>query len=197
MLANLNCASRTVGGLALTALLLGLQGCGATTSSDMMETQIGRQFNVTGQWTGDLVDSRYGTHKIYLTLNDAGGSVTGTFAVPTHICLGFNATEGLGGEWSLSISEGVATQAAEGTAGDNTFTSVQENSNTGTLDFQSPTLTEKIMTEAGDELDVDRVLYFTLNGDSDSQTGKFSGTWIGPGLHCRTGLQGAIYINRS
>ena len=189
--------SYAIGALALTALLLGLQGCGATTSSDMMEARIGKEFNVTGQWTGDLVDSRYGTHEIYLTLNDSGGEVTGTFAVPTHICLGFEATEGLGGEWSLSISEGVATQAAEGTAGDNNFTSVQENSNTGTLNFQSPKLIEKIMTETGDELEIDRILYFTLNGDSDSQTGKFSGTWVGPGLHCRTGLQGAIYISRS
>ena len=186
-----------IGALALTALLLGLQGCGATTSSDMMEARIGKEFNVTGQWTGDLVDSRYGTHEIYLTLNDNGGTVTGTIAVPTHICLGFEATEGLGGEWGLSVSEGEATKAAEGTAGDNTFTSAQENSNTGTLDFQSPTLTEKVPTETGEEIDIDRVLYFTLNGDSDSQTGKFSGTWLGPGLHCRTGLQGAIFINRS
>ena len=189
--------SYAIGALALTALLLGLQGCGATTSSDMMEARIGKGFNVTGQWTGDLVDSRYGKHTIYLTLNDSDGEVTGTFAVPTHICLGFEATEGLGGVWSLNISNGAATQAAEGTAGDNNFTSVQENSNTGTLNFESPTLIEKITTETGDELDIDRVLYFTLNGDSDSQTGKFSGTWVGPGLHCRTGLQGAIYISRS
>jgi len=189
--------SYAIGALALTALLLGLQGCGATTSSDMMEARIGKEFNVTGHWTGDLVDSRYGTHTIYLTLNDNGGTVTGTIAVPTHICLGFEATEGLGGEWGLSVSEGEATKAGEGTAGDNIFTSAQENSNTGTLDFQSPTLTEKVPNELGDEIEHDRILYFTLNGDSDSQTGKFSGTWLGPGLHCRTGLQGAIFINRS
>jgi len=163
----------------------------------MMEARIGKEFNVTGHWTGDLVDSRYGTHTIYLTLNDNGGTVTGTIAVPTHICLGFEATEGLGGEWGLSVSEGEATKAGEGTAGDNIFTSAQENSNTGTLDFQSPTLTEKVPNELGDEIEHDRILYFTLNGDSDSQTGKFSGTWLGPGLHCRTGLQGAIFINRS
>ena len=189
--------SYAIGALALTALLLGLQGCGATTSSDMMEARIGKEFNVTGQWTGDLVDSRYGTHEIYLTLNDSGGEVTGTFAVPTHICLGFEATEGLGGEWHLSVTDGKAAKASAGTAGDNIFTSVQENSNTGTLNFESPTLVEKITTETGDELDIDRILYFTLQGDSDSQAGKFSGTWVGPGLHCRTGLQGAIYISRS
>ena len=64
--------SYAIGALALTALLLGLPGCGATTSSDMMEARIGKEFNVTGHWTGDLVDSRYGTHEIYLTLNDNG-----------------------------------------------------------------------------------------------------------------------------
>ena len=197
MLAKDNHFFNTIGALALTALLLGLQGCGAATSSDMMEVQIGRQFNVTGHWTGDLVDSRYGTHKIYLTLNDDSGTVTGTMAVPTHVCLGFESTEGLGGEWYLSVSEGTATKAAEGTAGDNLFTSAQEISNSGTLNFQTPTLTERVFNEVGDEIEIDRILYFTLNGDSDSQTGKFSGTWIGTELHCRTGLQGAISIDRS
>ena len=187
--------SYAIGALALTALLLALPGCGATTSSDMMEARIGKEFNVTGHWTGDLVDSRYGTHEIYLTLNDNGGAVTGTIAVPTHICLGFEAE--IGGEWNLVVTEGKATKAGEGTAGDNTFTSTQENSNTGTFDFQTPVLTETLPDENGDEQDIDRILYFTLNGDSDSQTGKFSGTWLGPGLHCRTGLQGAIFIDRT
>ena len=81
---------------------------------------------------------------------------------------------------------------AEGTDGDNPFTSVQENSNSGSLDFQNTALTETI-----GEVDFERYISFSLNGTSDSLSGKFSGTWIGPGLNCRTGLQGAIVITRS
>ena len=171
----------------------GLSGCGATTSSDAMEVNIGRAFNVTGEWTGEFRDAVYGTHEIYLTLNDTGGEVTGTYAVPTHICLGFEATEGLGGFWSLSI-EGEAVQAPEGTDGDNPLTSVQENSNSGTLDLRhGPEFPEE---EIGDKT-IPRYLEFRLNGTSESLSGKFSGTWLGPGLDCRTGLQGAIVITRS
>ena len=169
----------------------GLSGCGATTSSDAMEVNIGRAFNVTGDWAGEFKDAIYGTHEIYLTLNDSGGSVTGTVAIPTHICLGFDGSEGLFGEYWLSL-EGTATQMAEGTDGDNPFTSVQENSNSGSLDFQNTALTETI-----GEVDFERYISFSLNGTSDSLSGKFSGTWIGPGLNCRTGLQGAIVITRS
>jgi hypothetical protein len=173
----------------------GLSGCGATTSSDAMEVNIGRAFNVTGDWAGEFKDAIYGTHEIYLTLNDSGGSVTGTVAIPTHICLGFDGSEGLLGEYWLSL-EGTATQMPEGTAGDNPFTSVQENSNSGSLDFQNTTLAETI-TINGEDQTFDRYITFNLTGTSDSLSGKFSGTWIGPGLNCRTGIQGAIVITRS
>lgn len=177
-------------GLAIfVASSLGLTGCGVTTSSDIT---IGKPFNLTGQWSGDLVDAAYGEHKIYLTLNDNAGGVTGTLAVPSHPCLGFESTEGLAGEWALTVAEGTATQAATGTSGDNPYTSIQENSNNGTLDFQTNTITEKI----GDE-DVDRIIYFNLNGNSDSLAGKFNGTFIGTGLACRQGIQGAIFISRT
>ena len=122
----------------------GLSGCGATTSSDAMKVNIGKAFNVTGDWTGEFKDAVYGTHNIYLTLNDAGGSVTGTLAIPTHICLGFDAPDDLLHSWWLSL-EGTATQMAEGTDGDNPFTSVQENSNSGSLYFKTNEYTETIM----------------------------------------------------
>ena len=57
-------------------------------------------------------------------------------------------------------------------------------------------LTEAVLKTI-EEYDADRVLYFTLQGDSDSQTGKCSGAWMRCRLHCRTELKSAIFIDRT
>ncbi|MBT4404384.1 MAG: hypothetical protein HOC85_04885, partial [Acidiferrobacteraceae bacterium] len=95
----------------LLSATLVLSGCGATTSSDAMNIQIGKKFNLTGHWTGQLVDVKYGIHSINMTLNDGGGAITGTLIAPTHKCLGDDSNMGLGNmyEWNGKIT-GTATQ---------------------------------------------------------------------------------------
>ena len=185
----------------LVASLLGavvaVSGCGATSSSDAMNIQIGKKFNITGHWTGHLVDVKYGIHSINMTLNDSGGAVTGTMIVPTHECLGDDSNMGLGNMyvWNLKVS-GTATQAAEHSDGDNILTPEQENSNSGTVDLETDVISETFLDEAGEEVTIDRQVFFSLSGNSDSLSGRFSGTWIGTDIYCRSGIQGTIALGR-
>ena len=181
----------------LLSATLVLSGCGATTSSDAMNIQIGKKFSLTGHWTGQLVDVKYGIHSINMTLNDGGGAVTGTLIAPTHKCLGDDSNMGLGNmyEWNLKIS-GTATQAAEHSDGDNILTPEQENSNSGTADLETDVISETFPDEAGEEVTIDRQVFFSLSGNSDSLSGRFSGTWIGTDIYCRSGIQGTIAITR-
>ena len=172
-----------------------LAGCGATTSSSVLDNQIGKKFSVTGKWGGTLVDAEYGTHTIEATLNSSGGAVTGTIIVPSHDCLGVEATATLGGEWGLNV-EGELAQAEKESDGDNILTPEQENSNSGTVEMRTIELEEKTTDEEGEEVTFKRQIKFSLNGNSDVLSGQFSGTWIGPGLYCRSGLQGTIIISR-
>jgi hypothetical protein len=172
-----------------------LAGCGATTSSSILDTEIGKKFSVTGQWSGTITDTEYGTHTIEATLNSSGGAVTGTIIVPTHDCLGVEATATLGGEWGMEVT-GDLVQAEKESDGDNILTSEQENSNSGTVELQTIELEEKTTDEEGEEVTFKRQIKFSLNGNSDVLSGQFSGTWIGPGLYCRSGLQGTIIISR-
>ena len=172
-----------------------LAGCGATTSSSILDTEIGKKFSVTGQWSGTIIDVEYGTHTIEATLNSSGGAVTGTIIVPTHDCLGVEATATLGGEWGMEVT-GDLVQAEKESDGDNILTPEQENSNSGTVELRTIELEEKTTDEAGEEVTFKRQIKFSLNGNSDVLSGQFSGTWIGPGLYCRSGLQGTIIISR-
>ena len=172
-----------------------LAGCGATTSSSVLDNQIGKKFSVTGQWGGTLVDAEYGPHTIEATLNSSGSAVTGTIIVPSHDCLGVEATATLGGEWGMNV-EGDLAQAEKESDGDNILTPEQENSNSGTVELRTIELEEKTTDEEGEEVTFKRQIKFSLNGNSDVLSGQFSGTWIGPGLYCRSGLQGTIIISR-
>ena len=162
-----------------------------------MNIQIGKKFNLTGHWTGQLVDVKYGIHSINMTLNDGGGAITGTLIAPTHKCLGDDSNMGLGNmyEWNGKIS-GTATQAAEHSDGDNILTPEQENSNSGTADLETDVIAETFLDEAGEEVTIDRQVFFSLSGNSDSLSGRFSGTWIGTDIYCRSGIQGTIAITR-
>jgi hypothetical protein len=172
-----------------------LAGCGATSSSAVLDNEIGKKFSVTGQWSGTINDAEYGTHAIGATLNSSESGVTGTIMVPTHDCLGVEATGTLGGEWGLNV-EGDLAQAEKESDGDNILTPEQENSNSGTVELRTIELEEKTTDEAGEEVTFKRQIKFSLNGNSDVLSGQFSGTWIGPGLYCRSGLQGTIIISR-
>ena len=172
-----------------------LAGCGATTSSSVLDNQIGKKFSVTGQWGGTLVDAEYGSHAIEATLNSSGSAVTGTIIVPSHDCLGVEATATLGGEWGMNV-EGDLAQAEKESDGDNILTPEQENSNSGTVELKTIELEEKTTDEAGEDITFKRQIKFSLNGNSDVLSGRYSGTWVGPGLYCRSGLQGTIIISR-
>lgn len=172
-----------------------LAGCGATTSSAVLDNEIGKKFSVTGQWGGTIEDAEYGTHTIEATLNSSESAVTGTIIVPTHDCFGVEATATLGGEWGMEV-EGDLAQAVKESDGDNILTPEQENSNSGTVELRTRELEEKTVNEAGEEITFKRQIKFSLNGNSDVLSGRYSGTWIGPGLYCRSGLQGTIVISR-
>ena len=132
-----------------------LAGCGATTSSSVSDTEIGKKFSVTGQWSGTITDTEYGTHTIEATLNSSGGAVTGTIIVPTHDCLGVEATATLGGEWGMEVT-GDLEQAEKESDGDNILTPEQENSNSGTVEMRTITLEEVVINEAGEEVTFQR-----------------------------------------
>ena len=174
---------------------LGLAGCGATTSSNVLNNQIGKNFSVTGQWDGTIEDAEYGTHIIQATLNSSGTTLTGTIIVPTHDCLGIEATGTLGGLWGLEVT-GELAQAEKNSDGDNILTPEQENSNSGTVEFETRKVKEKVKDEEGNDVTYERQIKFSLNGNSNVLSGRFSGTWLGPGLYCRSGLQGTIVITR-
>ena len=169
---------------------VGLAGCGATTSSSVLDNQIGKKFSVTGSWVGTIEDVEYGTHTIEATLNSSESGVTGTIIIPTHDCLGIEANRTFGYDWRMAIEEGALTPAEEGSEGDNILTPEQENSNSGMVEFQTMTVVE------GEDPEYNRYIRFTLNGNSDVLSGRYSGTWVGPSLYCRSGLQGTISISR-
>ena len=115
--------------------------------------------------------------------------------MPTHDCLGVEATATLGGEWGMEVT-GDLEQAEKESDGDNILTPEQENSNSGTVEMRTITMEEVVINEAGEEVTFQRQIKFSLNGNSDVLSGRYSGTWVGPGLYCRSGLQGTIIISR-
>ena len=92
--------------------------------------------------------------------------------------------------------EGDLAQAVKESDGDNILTPEQENSNSGTVELRTVVIEEKTVDEAGEEITLKRQIKFSLNGNSDVLSGRYSGTWVGPGLYCRSGLQGTIVISR-
>ena len=94
-----------------------LASCGGSSSGGIYN----QTFNVSGQWSGTISDADGSTDTINATLSDNAGSITGTLTLNGHSCL------------SSGSVTGTAVQDSANTAGDNTLTGDQENSNNGSV----------------------------------------------------------------
>ena len=178
--------------LATLLTAAGLVAC----SGDSSTGTYNQVFNVTGRWSGTIKDTVYGEALISMTLSDNGGAVSGNMVTfgPNSCFTGY----------AVSQMTGTAAQLSANSSGDNPLTADQESSNSGSV-VLTMTVDETLTTvDADGEEEEETTTYtvsFTMAGDSNTLTGNWGGTWIGPmpvsANYCRyPGTQGSIVVQR-